>query len=80
VFALVVTGITHLLKVLHVSLASPTVGAVASMMPGSSSLGTEGVEPSSKRARPWSLLLVSSWDAHGVGHQFTPLSLLLFLP
>jgi hypothetical protein len=37
------------------------------------------MEPSSKKAHPWSFLLVSSRYAYGVGHWFTSLPLLLFL-
>jgi hypothetical protein len=62
--ALVVIGITHLLRVLKV--------------PPSSS-GTEATEPSSKRVCPGSFLPVSSRYVHGVGHLFMPLPLLLFL-
>jgi hypothetical protein len=39
-------------------------------MAGLSSLGTRGVEPLSKKARPWSFLPVSSWYAHSVVHWF----------
>jgi hypothetical protein len=44
-----------------------------------SSPGSGGVEPLSKRVRPWSFLPVSFRYAHGVVRWFTPLLLLLFL-
>jgi hypothetical protein len=40
------------------------------MMAGLSSSGTRGVEPLSKKARPWSFLPVSSRYAHSVVHWF----------
>jgi hypothetical protein len=46
---------------------------------GPSSLSTSGVEPSSKKACPWSFLLVYSWYAHGVVRWFMSLPLFLFL-
>jgi hypothetical protein len=36
------------------------------MMAGPSSPGTGGAGPSSKRARPWSFLLVSSWFVYDI--------------
>jgi hypothetical protein len=42
-----------------------------STMTGSSSSGTRGVEPSSKRAHPCSFLLMSSWNVHSIGCCFT---------
>jgi hypothetical protein len=80
VFTLGVIGITHLLRVLLVPPPLSAIGAVASVMMGPSSLGTGGVEPSSKGGRPWSLLPVYTWYAYGVDCQFTLLSLFLFLP
>jgi hypothetical protein len=72
VFALVVTGITHLIGVLQVPPPSSSTGVVAYVMAGPSSLDVGGVDPSSKRARPWSFLPVSSRYAYGVDCQFMP--------
>jgi hypothetical protein len=57
-FALVVTRIAHLLRVLCDPPLSPAARAVASVMVGSSFLGLGGMEPSSKRACHWSFLSV----------------------
>jgi hypothetical protein len=64
----VVTGIAHLLGVLQVPPSSPAAGVAAAMTVRPSSSGFRGSEPPSKRACPWSLLLVSSRYAHGVVH------------
>jgi hypothetical protein len=50
-----------------------------SLIAGPSSSSTRSAELSSKRTHPWSFLPVPSLYACGVGHWFTPLSLLLFL-
>jgi hypothetical protein len=52
--------------------------AIAAMMVGLSSSGTGGAKASSKKAHPWSFLLVSSQYVYSVGHWFTPLPILLF--
>jgi hypothetical protein len=57
---------TRALRVLQVLSSSPAAGVVAAMMAGPSSSSTSVAEPSSKKARPWSFLSVSSRYAHGV--------------
>jgi hypothetical protein len=59
-FTLVVMGRAHLLRVLQVPSSSPAARVIVSMMVGPSVSGTRGTEPPPKRARPWSLLPVSS--------------------
>jgi hypothetical protein len=55
-----VMWIAHLLGVLQVSPSTSDAGVATTMMVGSSSLGSGGVDPPSKRALPWSFLLMSS--------------------
>jgi hypothetical protein len=74
---LVVTRMFCLLGVLHVPTSSPAVGVTTVLMVGPSSSGAEDAEPSTKKARPWSFLTVSS--RYGVVCQFTTLPLFLFL-
>jgi hypothetical protein len=78
-FALVVTGTTHLLVVSQVPSSSLAARAIMSRVARPSTLGTRGAEPLSKKAHPWSFLLVSSWFVHGISYWFTPLPLILFL-
>jgi hypothetical protein len=63
-------GMTHLLGVLLVLPFSPAARVATA------SSGFEDAEPLAKKARPWSLLVIS-W--YGVVCRFTPLPFLLFL-
>jgi hypothetical protein len=52
---------THLFGVLQVPPSLPITGVTVGVMAGPSSLGLEGAELLSKKARPWSFLQVLSW-------------------
>jgi nitroreductase len=67
------TKITHLFGVLHVPPSLLAARVTTVMMAGPSLSGSRGAEPSSKMARPWSFLWVSSRYVHDVVHRFIPL-------
>jgi hypothetical protein len=73
-----VQWMTYLPGTLQVPLSSPIAMAVEPTAVGSSSLDGGGVEPPSKRARPWSFLPASTWCVCGVESHGMLFLLLMF--
>jgi hypothetical protein len=73
------TKTTHLFVVLYFPSSYPATGVAMGVMAWLSSSGSEGVEPPSKKAHPWSFLSVSPRYAHGITCRLIPLPFLLFL-
>jgi hypothetical protein len=59
---------THLFGVFTIPVVLPATGIAMGVMVQPSLLSHEGVEPSSKKARPWSFLPVTSRYVYGIVH------------